>query len=36
MRSIAKMGGIFALFNMNEIVLFGFPVRMKLCCSAFL
>lgn len=26
MRSIAKMGGIFALFNMNEIVLFGFPV----------
>ncbi len=26
MRGIAKMGGIFALFNMNEIVLFGFPV----------
>ncbi len=26
MRSIAKMGGIFTLFNMNEIVLFGFPV----------
>ena len=26
MRSIAKMGGVFALFNMNEIVLFGFPV----------
>ncbi len=26
MRSIAKMGGIFAVFNMNEIVLFGFPV----------
>lgn len=25
-KSIAKMGGIFALFNMNEIVLFGFPV----------
>ena len=26
MRSIAKMGGVFALFNMNEIMLFGFPV----------
>lgn len=26
MRSIAKMGGVFALFNMNEIVLFGFPI----------
>ena len=26
MRSIAKMGGVFALFNMNEIILFGFPV----------
>lgn len=26
MRSIAKMGGIFTFFNMNEIVLFGFPV----------
>lgn len=26
MRNMAKMGGIFALFNMNEIVLFGFPV----------
>lgn len=26
MRNIAKMGGVFALFNMNEIVLFGFPV----------
>lgn len=26
MRSIGKMGGVFALFNMNEIVLFGFPV----------
>ncbi len=26
MRSIAKMGSIFALFNMNEVVLFGFPV----------
>lgn len=26
MRSMAKMGGVFALFNMNEIVLFGFPV----------
>ncbi|MCI9127570.1 MAG: PTS transporter subunit EIIC [Eubacterium sp.] len=26
MRSIAKMGGIFALFNMNEIMLFGFPI----------
>lgn len=26
MRSIAKMGGIFAVFNMNEIVLFGFPI----------
>lgn len=26
MRSIAKMGGVFAAFNMNEIVLFGFPV----------
>lgn len=26
MRGIAKMGGIFALFNMNEIVLFGFPI----------
>lgn len=26
MRSIAKMGGVFAFFNMNEIVLFGFPV----------
>lgn len=26
MRSIAKMGGIFAIFNMNEIILFGFPV----------
>ena len=25
-RGIAKMGGIFALFNMNEIVLFGFPI----------
>ena len=26
MRGIAKMGGIFVVFNMNEIVLFGFPV----------
>lgn len=26
MRSLAKMGGIFSVFNMNEIVLFGFPV----------
>lgn len=26
MRSIAKMGSVFALFNMNEIMLFGFPV----------
>lgn len=26
MRSIAKMGGIFSVFNMNEIVLFGFPI----------
>ncbi len=26
MRSIAKMGGVFALFNMNEIMLFGFPI----------
>lgn len=26
MHSIAKMGGVFALFNMNEIVLFGFPI----------
>ena len=26
MRSIAKISGIFTLFNMNEIVLFGFPV----------
>lgn len=26
LRSIAKMGGVFSLFNMNEIVLFGFPI----------
>lgn len=26
LRSIAKLGGVFSLFNMNEIVLFGFPV----------
>lgn len=26
LRSIAKMGGVFALFNMNEIVMFGFPI----------
>jgi PTS system cellobiose-specific IIC component len=25
-RSIAKMGGVFAIFNINEIVLFGLPV----------
>lgn len=26
LRSIAKMGGVFSAFNMNEIVLFGFPI----------